>query len=287
MRAVLEQRPVVVAQINPKMPRTCGESTLPVSAIDLFVESASDLREIPQAAPDEVELAIAKNVAGLIEDGAVLQVGIGSLPDCVLGQLHHLKHLGLHSGIITDAAVPLIERGIIDNTLKTHMPGVSVTTMAGGTRRLYDFLDANPSVQFLRCDVTHDRKLLATISRLTAINSALQADLFGNVNAEAVSGRRISLPGGQPDFAAGASAAPGGMSIVAIRSAVKSTSSIVARFDAQTPVTSEAGCIDYLVTEYGIAKIRGMAPAQRARDIIQIAHPSARDALLASLASCA
>src|SRR5674476_1124900 len=184
--------------------QSISDTRLAVSEIDWFVDAMDAPQEVSPTPADAIDEQIARNVAALVRDGAVLQVGIGSLPDCVMGQLGHLKHLGLHSGIVTDPVRPLIEAGIIDNSTKRRFPGVGLTTMAAGTQSFYDFLHCNRAIEFHPCSLTHNAAVLAGIDGLCAINSALQVDLAGNVNAEFIDGRQISLPGGLPDFAAGA-----------------------------------------------------------------------------------
>lgn len=281
MHAVLAQSPLVVAEVNPRMPRTCGDSALHVSQIALSIDATEPPQPLPPAEGDEADRRIGQHVAGLLDDGAVLQVGIGSVPDQVLSGLGHLKHLGLHSGIVTDAIRPLIESGVIDNSTKARFTGVGVTTMAAGTQGFYDFLHRNPAIEFHPCALTHHREFLATIDGLCAINSALQVDLAGRINAERANGRQISLPGGLPDFAAGASRARGGKSIIALRSSfAKGTqSNIVARLGEDVPVTVGPDEIDFVVTEYGAASLRGKGPAQRAKALIAVAHPEHRERL--------
>lgn len=281
MRAVLAQSPVVVAEVNPRMPWTCGDTRLAVSEIDWFVEATEGPQEVPAAPADAVDAKIARNVAALVRDGAVLQVGIGSLPDCVMTQLGHLRHLGLHSGVVTDAVRPLIEAGVIDNSTKRTFAGVAVTTMAAGTQSFYGFLHRNRAVEFQPCSLTHDASVLAGIDGLCAINSALQVDLAGNVNAECIGGRQISLPGGLPDFAAGARRAPRGTSIIAVRSCFGEhrTSNIVPRLGAGTPVTVGPEDVDFVVSEYGVAALHGGSAFERAKALIAIAHPSHRETL--------
>lgn len=287
MRAVLAQAPLVIAEINPRMPQTCGDTRLAVSAIDWFVDATQAPQEVLPVPADAIDEQIARNVAGLLRDGAVLQVGIGSLPDCVMAQLGHLKHLGLHSGVLTDAVRPLIEAGIIDNSTKRRFPGVGVTAMAAGTQSFYDFLHRNPVIEFHPCSLTHNPAVLADIDGLCAINSALQVDLAGNVNAECIDGRQISLPGGLPDFAAGARRAADGISIVALRSSFGKggTSNIVPRLDVGTPVTVGADDVDFVVTEYGAAMLHGVSARERAAALIAVAHPHHREALQRGLAA--
>ena len=287
MWSVLAQAPTVIAEVNPRMPNTCGHSRLHVSRIDWFVEATEGPQVVTPAAADEIDDRIAQNVARLVPDGAVLQVGIGSLPDRVLAHLGHLKHLGLHTGIITDAARPLIEAGVIDNSTKKSFPGVSVTTMAAGTQAFYDFLDRNRAIEFHPCSLTHRAETLAEIENFRAINSALQVDLSGQVNAEEVGGRRLSMPGGLPDFATGASRAPGGASILAVRSTFgkAAASNIVPRLKEGAPVTVSLSAVDFVVTEHGVARLRGVSEEIRARAIIAIAHPNHRESLERELAS--
>jgi len=287
MRAVLAQSPLVVAEINPRMPRTCGDSVLHVSQISLCIDATEPPQPLPLSTGDDVDCRIAQNVAGLLEDGAVLQVGIGSVPHQVLSRIGHLRHLGLHSGIVTDAIRPLIESGVIDNSTKARFTGVSVTTMAAGAQDFYDFLHRNPAIEFHTCARTHDRSFLATIDGLSAINSALQVDLAGQVNAERANGRLISLPGGLPDFAAGASRAHGGKSIIALRSSFANgtQSNIVARLSDDVPVTVGADAVDFVVTEYGVAALRGRTAAERAKALIAVAHPVHRERLERELAA--
>ncbi len=286
MWSALAQAPTVIAEVNPRMPYTCGHTRLHVSRIDWFVEAVEEPQVVAPAVADEVDDRIARNVAQLVPDGAVLQVGIGSLPDRVLAHLGHLKHLGLHTGIITDAARPLIDAGVIDNSRKKSFPGVSVTTMAAGTRAFYDFLHRNRAIEFHPCSVTHAAEALAEIENLRAINSALQVDLSGQVNAEEVGGRRLSMPGGLPDFAAGASRAPGGASILALRSTFgkAAASNIVPRLEEGAPVTVSPSAIDFVVTEHGVARVRGLSEEGRARALIAVAHPNHRESLERELA---
>lgn len=281
MRAVLAHQPMIIAEVNPRMPRTCGDTLLPVSAIDWFVDATEPPQDMAPTPADAVDEQIARNVAGLVRDGAVLQVGIGSLPDRVLGNLGHLRHLGLHSGIVTDAVRPLIDSGVIDNSTKRTNTGVSVTTMAGGTQSFYDFLHRNAAIEFHPCSTIHAASTLAAIDGLCAINSALQVDLQGRANAETAGGRRIALPGGLPDFASGARRAQGGISILALRSTAgkSGASTIVARL-ADT-ISLEANQIDYVVTEYGVAPLHGGSPEDRAAALIAIAHPNHRESLAA------
>jgi len=285
MHAVLRQRPIVVAEINPKLPRTCGDSFIDTDCIDYFVEAEHEPQSVPLAAADDVDTRIAAHVASLVPDGAVLQVGIGSLPDLVLARLSDRKHLGVHTGIITEAFRPLLESGVVDNSRKQQCRGASVTTMAAGTQSFYDFLHRNCTIEFHPCSLTHDEDVLARIEGLTAINSGLQIDLSGRVNAEAVAGRIVAAPGGLPDFARGARRAPGGRSILAVRSSFKASSNVVGRLSADAPVTVAADDIDYVVTEHGTAALRNCSPVERAEALIAIADPLHHSALQRELST--
>jgi|KBSSwiStaDraftv2_1062776.scaffolds.fasta_scaffold04953_12 4-hydroxybutyrate CoA-transferase len=284
MKAVLRQKPLVVAQINPRMPRTCGDTEIDADLIDYYVESEEGPEALLAVPPDETDRRIATQVAALIEDGAVLQVGIGALPDLVLACLLDRRHLGIHSGIITDAVRPLMERGVIDNSTKARFRGVSVTTMAAGSTSFYDFLNANSEIEFHPCSLTHARQTLIGIEGLTAINSALQIDLAGQVNAESVAGRVVAAPGGLPDFVSGAHCAPRGRSIIALRSRFWDQSNILAKLPAAAPVSVGGEHIDYVVTEFGVARLRGLNSVRRAEALIGVAHPEHRAALERELA---
>lgn len=278
MPAVLELNPLVVAEINSAMPRTCGTGQIHLDQVDYFVEVETPVQTLAAAAPDRVDTLIAWRVAELIGNGSVIQAGIGTIPDLVLANLGHLIDLGIHTGIITDAMVPLIEQGAVTNATKKSFAAKSVTTMAAGTRQLYDFLDDNPDIEFHPCAVTHDADLLAGIDGLCAINSALQIDLTGRATAEYIDGRAISSVGGLRDFTRGASRAKGGRSIIGLRSASRDGrhSNILASLPDAAPVTVGASDIGFVVTEYGVARIQGLGAEARARALVGIAHPDHR-----------
>lgn len=281
MNEVLAQRPIVVAQMNSQMPFTHGEGVLDLADIDYLLEHNEPLLSVAAAAPDAVDTTIAKHVASLINNGDVLQAGIGALPDAVLANVGHLKHLGAHTGILTKAWQPLIEAGVVDNSTKAIYTGKTVTTMAGGDAEFYGYLHDNPTILFNSCAYTHSFNTLAAIDNLIAVNSVLQLDLCGDANAESVNGRVISSPGGLPDFANGAAAANGGKSIIAMRSSFKNGkySNIVAKLSDDAPRTLNAAAINYVVTEYGIAALNELNPEQRAEALIAIAHPDHREQL--------
>jgi 4-hydroxybutyrate CoA-transferase len=278
MRAVLEQNPLVVVEINTSMPRTCGDTLVREDEVDFVVDSRSPPTALLAAPADPIDQRIADNVAGLIRNGAVIQTGIGALPDLVLGRLGSMRDLSLHSGVIGDALLPLLARGVVTNAGKKHFPGRCVTTMAVGTQAFYDALNENPLIEFHPSSVTHNVELLAELDGFCAINSVLQIDLSGRANAECVDGRIISTPGGLPDFARGATLAKGGISIIALRSTSKDgrRSNILPALASDAPVTVTAEHIDYVVTEHGVARLRGLGAARRAEALIAIADPGLR-----------
>lgn len=281
MPAVLAQSPLVVAQINPNIPCTQGASRVHPDQVHAILRSEETPLTSAPAKGDALEQQIAGHVASLVESGDVLQLGIGALPDLVLGQIGHLQHLGLHSGILGDAVKPLIESGVVDNSSKRQHQGKTVTTMVGGSMDFYRWLHRNPLVELHPCQHTHGLATLADIDQLCCINSVLQIDLSGQANAQAMNGRLIATPGGLLDFARGARQAKRGKSIVAMRSANRdaSASNIVAALGAQDPVSLQAGDIDYVVTEYGIARLRDASPSDIARELRAIAHPNFREDL--------
>ena len=277
--AALAQNPIVVAEINPAMPHTCGDSLINLDQIDYVVEARTPPLSLPAAAAaDEVDQRIAEHVASLIGHGAILQTGIGVIPDLVLSRLGHLRDLGIHTGIISDAVRPLIESGVVTNATKSHFAGKSVTTMGAGTQEFYKYLHRNPLIEFHPCTLTHDATRLAAIDGLCAINSVLQVDLAGCATAEQINGRTIASNGGLPDFARGASTAKGGHSIITLRATSRdgASSNILTQLPGGAPVTVNADAIDFVVTEHGIASIRGLSSSARARALIEVAHPNHR-----------
>lgn len=280
LNAALAAAEVVIAEVDPRMPRVAGDGWLDAGRIDAWLDAEDGPHAVAPQRADAVDQAIAAHVASLVEDGAVLQLGVGALPDQVLAQLGHLRHLGLHTGIISDAARPLIASGVIDNSLKEVSPGVSVATMALGSAEFYAFLDRNPAIELRDCAVTHDGEILRRLTRLTAVNSALQIDLAGRVNAEWVGTRRVAVPGGLTDFARAASAQPRGCSIVALRSTDRTGgSTILPSLPRDVPPSLEPGEVDFFVTEFGVAPMRSASAEGRRKALVAIAHPAHRDAL--------
>ena len=271
----------VVAQINDNMPRTFGDSFIHVSDIGAFVESSRPLCALKKAMVTDLQVAIAQNVAGLIEDGAVLQTGIGGIPDAVLPLLMDRKDLGVHSELVSDGVIPLIEAGAITGARKNFKPRKVILGFALGTQHLFDFLDNNPIFEFHPTAYTNDPTLIARNDNMVAINSALQVDLTGQVCSDSIGNQFYSGIGGQVDFLRGASRSKGGRPIIAISSTAKqgTISRIVPMLDPGAGVVTSRGLVRYVVTEYGVAYLHGKSIRERAKALIEIAHPDFRPAL--------
>lgn len=269
---------LVIAQINPSMPRTLGDSFIHISDIDYIVEADTPLIELPPAGISEVERAIGKNCASLIEDGDTLQLGIGAIPDAVLGFLKEKKDLGIHSEMISDGIVELYEGGVITNRRKSLHAGKSIVTFLMGTRKLYDFADNNPAVELHPVDYVNDPYVIAQNERLVSVNSCVQVDLMGQIVSASVGRRQISGVGGQVDFVRGANMSRGGKSIMAMPSTAAEgrISKIVPVIGEGAAVTTSRYDAGYIVTEYGAARLKGESLRNRAKMLIRIAHPDFR-----------
>ena len=271
----------VVAQINDNMPRTYGDSFIHVSDIGAFVESSRPLCALKKPIVTDLQVAIARNVAGLIEDGAVLQTGIGGIPDAVLPMLMDRKDLGVHSELVADGVIPLIEAGVLTGARKNFKPRKVILGFALGTQHLFDFLDNNPLFEFHPTAYTNDPELIARNDNMVAINSALQVDLTGQVCSDSIGNQFYSGIGGQVDFIRGASRSKGGKPIIAISSTAKhdTISRIVPMLDPGAGVVTSRGLVRYIVTEYGVAYLHGKSIRERAKALIEIAHPNFRAGL--------
>lgn len=279
-RAAVQVARHVIAQINPNMPRTHGDGLLHVSALHSAVVVDDPLPEIVASQPTPVESAIGRYVAELIEDGATLQMGIGAIPNAVLSALHTHRDLGIHTEMFADGAIDLIERGVVNNAQKRIHPGKVVSSFAMGTRRLYDFIDDNPQVVMLDVAYVNDTAVIRRNPRVTAINSALEVDLTGQVAADSMGTVQYSGVGGQMDFVRGAALSEGGKPIIALPSATsKGISRIVPHLRLGSGVVTTRAHVHYVVTEYGIAYLYGRNLRQRARALIDIAHPAHRQEL--------
>lgn len=271
---------LVIAQVNKEMPRTMGDSFLNVKDIDIIVEADAPIIELPPAPIGEIEKSIGKNCASLIQDGDTLQLGIGAIPDAVLLFLKDKKDLGIHSEMFSDGVVELVEDGIITNKKKTLNPGKMVATFLMGTKRLYDFVDNNPAVSMMPVNYVNDPYIIKQNDNLISINSCVQVDLQGQVVSTSVGKKEISGVGGQMDFVRGANMSKGGKSIMAMPSVTKKgVSKIVPFIDEGASVTTSRHDVGYVVTEFGIAELRDKTLREKARALINIAHPDARPEL--------
>jgi 4-hydroxybutyrate CoA-transferase len=277
--AVLASR-VVIAQVNRRMPRTHGDGLIHVDNLSAMVEADEDLPEHEPAEPGPVEAAIGRNCAGLIEDGATLQVGIGEIPSAVLAALKNHKDLGIHSEMFSDSVVDLVELGVITGRHKRVHPGKVTASFVLGTRRLYDFVDDNPQVALLDVGYVNDVSVIRRNPKVTAINSAIEVDLTGQVCADSIGETIYSGVGGQMDFIRGASVSDGGKPIIALPSITRrGESRIVARLKPGAGVVTTRANVHYVVTEYGTANLYGKNLRQRAKALIEIAHPDFREEL--------
>lgn len=281
-RAALDRAQLVIAEVNPRMPRTFGATTLHLDQIDFLVEVDNPILEVPEEEPDEVAIQIGYHISRLVENGSCLQLGIGIIPGAVLQFLSDKRNLGIHSEMFTDALVPLIENGNITNSLKRVHPGKTVTSFVVGSRRLYDFVDGNADVVFYPSDFVNDPRVISRNDKVVAINSALQTDLTGQICADSVGYRFHSGIGGQVDFIRGAAMSRGGKPIIAIRSTTAdgSASRIAPHLDEGAGVVTSRGDVHYVVTEYGAAYLHGKSIRERALALISIAHPDFRQELL-------
>ena len=280
-RAAVDSARIVIAEINERMPRTHGYSAVPLSRVHAFVHTDRPLPASAATAPTEVESRIGELVAELVEDGATLQAGIGAIPDAVLSRLADHHDLGVHTEMFSDGLIPLIEGGVVTNRHKAVHPGRSVTSFVTGSQRLYEFVDGNPAIEFHGCDRTNDTALIRKNDKVTAINSALEVDLSGQVCADSIGHAIYSGIGGQMDFLRGAALSRGGKPIIALPSmAARGTvSRITAELRAGAGVVTTRGHVHWVVTEYGARNLHGLTLRERGEALISIAHPDVRGEL--------
>jgi itaconate CoA-transferase len=273
----------LIVEVNPNMPRVFGESLLHVSEVDAIVENEAPLIEVAYPPAEPEDDAIARTIAGMIDDGACLQMGIGTLPNAVCALLGDRKDLGIHTELMTPALAGLIDGGAVTNRRKTTYRGRSVFTFAMGTRAFYDFLHDNPSMHSAPVHIVNDPRHISKNDNVVSVNATLQVDLGGACNSEHLMGRQYSGSGGQLDFVRGASASRGGKSIIACQSTARggTVSRIVPTL--QGPVTTPRNDTQIIVTEYGWADLKGKSLAERAEALIGLAHPKFRDELAASI----
>ncbi|MEY8001367.1 acetyl-CoA hydrolase/transferase family protein [Clostridium sp. Mt-5] len=277
-----ENAKLVIAEVNKNMPRTLGDSFIHVSDIDYMVKVSHPLIELKPSKLGEVEKSIGRYCASLIDDGSTLQLGIGAIPDAVLMFLKDKKDLGIHSEMVSDGVVDLVNAGVINNSKKTLHPGKMVITFLMGTKKLYDFADNNPVIASYPVDYVNDPRVIMKNYKMVSINSCVQVDLMGQICSESIGLKQISGVGGQVDFIRGANMAEDGKAIIAIPStaAKGKVSRIVSIIDPGAAVTTSRCDADYVVTEYGIAHLKGKTLRDRARALINIAHPDFRESLM-------
>ena len=278
--AAAETSRIVIAQVNSQMPRVHGDGMIHVSKIHYLVEADHPLPECPRATLSDDELAIGNWISSLVEDGATLQVGIGSIPEAALKALTGHKNLGLHTELWTDAALELIENGVINNSMKTLHRGHTVSGFVQGTKRLYDFINDNPTTLQLDIGYVNNPGVIAKNPKVTAINSAIEIDLTGQVCSDSIGHRIISGVGGQMDFIRGASLSERGKPIIALTSRTRNNlPKIVPTLKAGAGVVTTRAHVHYVVTEFGIADLYGKTLSERANALIKISHPDDRDLL--------
>ena len=277
-RDFLEKADRIIVQVNPNLPRVYGDTEFHIRDVDCIVEAATPLPYLPESQPSELETTIGRYVASLIHDGDTIQLGIGGIPDAAAFALMDKHDLGIHSEMITNTMVDLVEAGVVTGRRKNLHPGKIVGTFAYGTQRLYDMLDENPSVRMLRGSYVNDPAVVASNDNFISVNSCLSVDLTGQVCSESIGSRQYSGSGGQVDMAVGAAHSKGGCSIIAVASTKRggTVSSITPQLTAGSVVTLSRNEVDYIVTEYGIAQIRGCSVRRRVENLIAVAHPDFR-----------
>jgi len=280
-RQIVMSADIVIAEVNPNMPHTGGDSSIRIQDIDYFVPSELPILELNPPVLGEVEKAIGSNIASLIKDGDCLQLGIGAIPDAVLSFLEEKKDLGVHSEMVSDGVMKLVEAGVINCSRKNLHSNKIIITFAMGTRKFYEWLDENPMVEAYPVDYVNDPTVIAKNDNLVSINSALSVDLLGQVAADTLGPKQFSGVGGQVDFVRGATNSKGGRSIIAIpATAAKGTlSRIAVTLDRGQAVTTGRYDVDYVVTEFGVASLKGRTNLERSEALINIAAPQFRDQL--------
>lgn len=271
----------IILEVNPNMPRTLGDSFIHITEVDCLIENDVPLPEVKPQPLTDVELAIGSNIAELIEDGSTLQLGIGGIPNAVCEQLKDKKDLGVHTEMITDGMVDLVNSGVITGKQKTLHPGKIIGAFAAGSKKLYDFLHDNPMVEMHAVSYTNDPYVIGQNNKLISVNASIEIDFLGQCASETIGYKQFSATGGQADFARGAVRSEGGKGIIAIPSTAKggTVSKIVPTLQQGAVVTTTKNDVHYVVTEYGIAMLRGKIGRQRTEALINIAHPNFREEL--------
>lgn len=277
-RAFLEAAGRVILQINPNLPEIYGDTEVHIRDVDMVVEAATPLPYLPKSQPNEIEKTIGGYIASMVNDGDCIQLGIGGIPDAAAMALMDKHDLGVHSEMITNSMADLVKAEVITGRKKNYMTGKMVGTFAYGTQELYDLLDSNPSMMMLRGETVNDPWVVARNDNFVSINACLSLDLTGQICSESIGSRQFSGSGGQADMAVGGAHAKNGRSIIAVASTKKNgtISSINAQLAPGSVVTLSRNEVDYVVTEYGIAPIRGRSVRQRVENLIAVAHPDFR-----------
>lgn len=276
--AAVDHAKIVIAQINPNMPFVHGNGIISVDKIDMAIEVNDPLYEMSPKISSETEIAIGKNVANLVEDGATLQMGIGGIPDATLKFLTNHKNLGIHTEMCSDGLVDLVESGAVNGMKKTTDFGKIVAGFAFGSRKIYDFIDENPIVNMMDVGYVNDTRIIRKNPKMTAINSAIEIDAFGQVCADSIGTKHFSGIGGQMDFIRGATLSEGGKAIIALPSRTsKGIPRIVPMLKQGAPVVTTRAHVQYIVTEFGVANLYGVNLKERAKLMIEIAHPDDRE----------
>ena len=279
--AMISKAKRIFLEVNENMPRALSGPTIHISQVTALCENHEPLLVFPDVVADDTSIAIGNLIAAEIEDGSTLQFGIGAIPDEVAKALKDKKNLGIHTEMLSDGMVELIECGAVNNSLKPIHVGKTVATFALGSKRIYDYVDDNPAVLMLPADYTNDPEIIAKHPNFVSVNSAVEVDFYGQVSAESVGTRHISGSGGQADFVRGAMQSPGGKSFIAFSSTTKgrTVSRISPVLRSGSMVTTLKNEVDHIVTEYGIAKMRGCTLGERTKQLIAIAHPNFREEL--------
>jgi 4-hydroxybutyrate CoA-transferase len=278
--AALHSAEIVIAQVNPNMPRTHGDALVHHSRLTYMVEVDDPIPEVPIPDYGDIEKNIGRHVASIVEDGATIQMGIGAIPDAVLRELHGHRRLGVHSEMFSDGLIDLIESGVVTGEAKEKHPGKVVATFVMGTRRVYDFVHDNPMIAMLDVAYTNNPTVISRNPKVTAINSAIEVDITGQVCADSIGTAPYSGVGGQVDFVRGAALSKGGRPIIALPSRTTSgISRITSMLKPGAGVVTSRAHVHYIVTEYGIAYLHGKTFRERAESLISIAHPDDRNRL--------
>jgi len=279
--AAMDKAKHIYLEVNPNMPRTHGHNFIHISQIDGLCESQLPVVELASTEPSDTDRVISNMITELIPDGATIQLGIGAIPNAIGQGLLQKQDLGIHSEMFTEAFLNLIESGAVTNRRKKLNWGKSVTTFAAGSRRMYDYLDDNPGVEFRPVDYVNDPRVIGSHENFISVNSCLEVDLLGQVCSESLGYRNFSGTGGQVDFVRGAALSPGGKSFIAMYSTAKngSLSKIRPTLTPGSVVTTTKNDVDHIVTEFGVTRLKGKTAGQRAKALIGLAHPAFRDEL--------